>query len=94
LAVYYHADVLYYDNYVETHMNNIHFFNTNTITKYNPGVKWEHLPGDLKVAAPLWDRLNLYTLLVRYILCVPAISTQPWTCQTYQQHVSFCILYL
>jgi len=53
LAVYYHADVLYYDNYVETHMNNIHFFNTNTITKYNPGVKWEHLPGDLKVAAPL-----------------------------------------
>ena len=53
LAVYYHADVLYYDNYVETHMNNIHFFNTKTITKYNPGVKWEHLPGDLKVAAPL-----------------------------------------
>jgi hypothetical protein len=51
LAVYYPADVLYYDNYVETHINNTHFFNTNT--KYNPGVKWEHLLGDLKVAVPL-----------------------------------------
>jgi len=53
LAVYYQANVLYYNNYIETHINNTHFFNTNTITKYNPGVKWEHLPGDLKVAAPL-----------------------------------------
>lgn len=63
LAVYYRADILYYNNYTEKHINNTHFFNTNIITKYNPGVKWEHLPGDLKVAAPLWDMLNLYNTL-------------------------------
>lgn len=57
---YYHTDVLYYNTYVEIHINSTHFFSTNTthITKYNPGVKWEHLPEDLKVAAPLQDRLK------------------------------------